>query len=395
MAKDNALIKMDTMKHFHASDLFKIDDIEHFHSNDLEALLHKILQYVRHITNSDAGTIYLAEDDYLKFHIFQNDSLPYETILDLQESLKDLRYQIKKDTGTIAVESFIQSKVISVFDIYQNKKYDFKSSKEFDKNFSYKTKSILTAPLVNFYTNSSIGVLQLINKKSENGQYIAYTEQDKEFISLSSYLITQSILNTKNSIEKLELLNKELEKKVIERTKKLKDTQKKLIEQANRDPMTNLYNRRYFNEIIKSLLLIAKRTSQLFSLIIIDIDDFKNVNDTYGHSVGDRVINDLADIFRNTVRNSDISVRFGGEEFVIILPNTHLKEAEIIAKKLKDIVENNTIILKDGSRIKFTISLGVSQIQQDDESVETVLHKADEALYQAKNSGKNTIVIKS
>jgi len=159
--------------------------------------------------------------------------------------------------------------------------------------------------------------------------------------------------------------------------------------------MTNLYNRRYFNEIIKSLLLIAKRTSQLFSLIIIDIDDFKNVNDTYGHSVGDRVINDLADIFRNTVRNSDISVRFGGEEFVIILPNTHLKEAEIIAKKLKDIVENNTIILKDGSRIKFTISLGVSQIQQDDESVETVLHKADEALYQAKNSGKNTIVIKS
>ena len=395
MAKDNALIKMDTMKHFHASDLFKIDDIEHFHSNDLEALLHKILQYVRHITNSDAGTIYLAEDDYLKFHIFQNDSLPYETILDLQNSLKNLRYQIKKDTGTIAVESFIQSKVISVFDIYQNKKYDFKSSKEFDKNFSYKTKSILTAPLVNFYTNSSIGVLQLINKKAENGQYIAYTEQDKEFISLSSYLITQSILNTKNSIEKLELLNKELEKKVIERTKKLKDTQKKLIEQANRDPMTNLYNRRYFNEIIKSLLLIAKRTSQLFSLIIIDIDDFKNVNDTYGHSVGDRVINDLADIFRNTVRNSDISVRFGGEEFVIILPNTHLKEAEIIAKKLKDIVENNTIILKDGSRIKFTISLGVSQIQQDDESVETVLHKADEALYQAKNSGKNTIVIKS
>ncbi len=242
---------------------------------------------------------------------------------------------------------------------------------------------------MNFYTNSSIGVLQLINKKAENGQYIAYTEQDKEFISLSSYLITQSILNTKNSIEKLELLNKELEKKVIERTKKLKDTQKKLIEQANRDPMTNLYNRRYFNEIIKSLLLIAKRTSQLFSLIIIDIDDFKNVNDTYGHSVGDRVINDLADIFRNTVRNSDISVRFGGEEFVIILPNTHLKEAEIIAKKLKDIVENNTIILKDGSRIKFTISLGVSQIQQDDESVETVLHKADEALYQAKNSGKN------
>lgn len=395
MAKDNALIKMDTMKHFHASDLFKIDDIEHFHSNDLEALLHKILQYVRHITNSDAGTIYLAEDDYLKFHIFQNDSLPYETILDLQNSLKNLRYQIKKDTGTIAVESFIQSKVISVFDIYQNKKYDFKSSKEFDKNFSYKTKSILTAPLVNFYTNSSIGVLQLINKKAENGQYIAYTEQDKEFISLSSYLITQSILNTKNSIEKLELLNKELEKKVIERTKKLKDTQKKLIEQANRDPMTNLYNRRYFNEIIKSLLLIAKRTSQLFSLIIIDIDDFKNVNDTYGHSVGDRVINDLADIFRNTVRNSDISVRFGGEEFVIILPNTHLKEAEIIAKKLKDIVENNTIILKDGSRIKFTISLGVSQIQQDDESVETVLHKADEALYQAKNSGKNKIVIKS
>ncbi len=99
MAKDSALIKMDTMKHFHASDLFKIDDIEHFHSNDLEALLHKILQYVRHITNSDAGTIYLAEDDYLKFHIFQNDSLPYETILDLQEFSERFKISNQKRYG--------------------------------------------------------------------------------------------------------------------------------------------------------------------------------------------------------------------------------------------------------------------------------------------------------
>ena len=185
------------------SDLIQIDDMKQFESNDLETLLHKILNYLKHITKADAGTIYLKEGDYLRFHIFQNDSFSYETIFKLQEPLKNLRFKIESNTGTISVEAFMTNKIITIDDIYTDDGYDFKSSKEFDKRFGYTTKSILTAPLVNFYSDDVIGVLQLINKKDTDGNLIAFSKEDKEFISLSSYLITLSIMTTKQNTENL------------------------------------------------------------------------------------------------------------------------------------------------------------------------------------------------
>lgn len=372
--------------------LITIEDMKQFNSDDLETLLHKILNYVKNITFADAGTIYLKDDDNnLRFNIFQNNSFSYETIFKLQEPLKNLKFPIKENTDTIAIESFIQAKIITVDDIYKSSRYDFKSSKEFDKNFSYRTKSILSAPLINFYTNETIGVLQLINKKDKDGNNIIFNNEDKEFISLSSYLIALSIISTQNSIEQLKQANQELEQKVVSRTRELEETQNKLIEQANRDPMTNLYNRRYFNEIIQNLIQISQREKTTICIMVIDIDDFKTINDTYGHSIGDDVINCIADIFRKTVRISDISIRFGGEEFVIILPNTNLKNGEILCEKLREVVENTPVVVSDNKDVNFTISIGLSMICLDDNSVETALQKADKALYKSKSEGKNRI----
>jgi diguanylate cyclase (GGDEF)-like protein len=370
------------------SNLIKIDDMKQFDSDDLETLLHKVLNYVKHIIAADAGTIYLKEHDCLKFHIFQNDSFSYETIFKLQKTLKDLKYKIEDTDDTIAVESFISKKIITVDDIYEESEYDFKSSKEFDNKFNYKTKSILTAPLVNFYTHETIGVLQLINKKSD-GKLVPFTKEDKEFISLTSYLIALSIVNAQDNIEKLRQANLELEHKVIERTQKLEDIQLKLIEQANRDPLTDLYNRRYFNEIGKNLISISKRENQNLSVMIMDIDDFKNINDTYGHSVGDKVIIFVADILRSTARESDICVRFGGEEFVIVLPNTAFDASQNLAEKIRKKVEDARIVIPDNKDIKFTISVGISQVSKNDIKIESTLKRADEALYEAKTSGKN------
>jgi diguanylate cyclase (GGDEF)-like protein len=123
--------------------------------------------------------------------------------------------------------------------------------------------------------------------------------------------------------------------------------------------------------------------------MIMDIDDFKNINDTYGHSVGDKVIIFVADILRSTARESDICVRFGGEEFVIVLPNTAFDASQNLAEKIRKKVEDARIVIPDNKDIKFTISVGISQVSKNDIKIESTLKRADEALYEAKTSGKN------
>lgn len=372
------------------SDLIQIDDMKHFESDDLETLLHKILNYLKHITFSDAGTIYLKEEDYLTFYIFQNNSFSYETIYKLQEPLKNLKFKIEPNTHTIAVESFLSKKIITIDDIYDDKVFDFKSSKQFDKDFNYKTKSILTAPLINFYTGEVIGVLQLINKK-DGDTLITYSDDDKDFLSLSSYLITLSIITTQQSIKEIKEINEEIEHRIISRTKTLEGIQKQLLEQVNKDSMTELFNRRYFNEIAINLFSLVQKTNISMSIIMLDIDDFKLINDTYGHFCGDEVICSIANLLKQLTRNSDICVRFGGEEFVVVLPNTSLENGIKIAEKIRQAIERNVVYFNTNQEIHYTISLGISEVGREDNSLEVALNKADVLLYEAKRLGKNQV----
>ncbi len=372
------------------TDLITIEDMKQFESDDLETLLHKILNYLKHITNSDAGTIYLKESNYLKFYIFQNDSFSYETIYRLQEPLKNLKFVIEPNTETIAVESYLLKKIITVDDIYDDTAFDFKSSKEFDKKFNYKTKSILTAPLINFYNGEVIGVLQLINKK-EGDTLTKFSEEDKEFLSLSSYLIALSILTTQHSLKEIEEMNEEIENRIITKTKTLENIQEQLLEQVNKDSMTSLFNRKYFNEVGQNLLSMVRKTNMDMAIIILDIDDFKLINDTFGHFCGDEVILNLAMILKQSTRSSDICVRFGGEEFVIALPNTSLDNGIKIAEKIRKTIENTTIHSKTNQKIQYTISLGISKVEKSDTSLDIALNKADILLYEAKRAGKNQV----
>ena len=181
-------------------------------------------------------------------------------------------------------------------------------------------------------------------------------------------------------------------RKLTRVNKKLEELQNKLQEQAHRDPMTNLYNRRYFHEVSSSIFQIVQRDDHHISLIMIDIDNFKRINDTYGHAVGDEVIKKLASLLERNVRKSDIVSRFGGEEFVILLPSTDLKGAQKIASKIREAVEE-ILIVADESVIRFTISLGLADIRSSDQNIEAILNRADKALYKAKESGKNRVVV--
>ena len=176
----------------------------------------------------------------------------------------------------------------------------------------------------------------------------------------------------------------------------LEESKEELKLLASTDPMTKLYNRRYFSKISENILDLAKRDETDTSIIMLDIDKFKNINDTYGHQIGDEVIISLAQSLQDFTRSSDIICRFGGEEFIILLPETSLNGAKIISEKIRFEVESMIISLADSTNLKYTVSIGVSKVDSiNDKKIETAIHRADEALYKAKQTGRNKVCIAS
>ena len=151
------------------------------------------------------------------------------------------------------------------------------------------------------------------------------------------------------------------------------------------DKLTGLYNRLYFNEMYNHLINRFQRNKIPFSLIILDIDNFKKINDTYGHEKGDTILKEVANKIKDSIRRSDLAFRYGGEELVVLLPDTSIKEAKEIAERIRKNVQNIKIDNKS-----VTISGGVGEYRGED-SIE-FFKKVDSALYEAKNSGKNKIV---
>jgi len=167
-----------------------------------------------------------------------------------------------------------------------------------------------------------------------------------------------------------------------------------LSEQANRykhlaaiDPLTNLYNRYKFIELYTTESLAMKQRDHAMSLIMVDIDYFKMINDQYGHNSGDDILRATAAVIKNTVRNVDIVCRWGGEEFIILLPTVDGHQAMIIAEKLRKQIETKACI----DDINITASLGVTQAV-DNDSLEEIVARADSALYRAKHNGRNCCV---
>ncbi len=166
----------------------------------------------------------------------------------------------------------------------------------------------------------------------------------------------------------------------------LKKINKQLEDLSTLDPLTGLPNRRYFEKQLKYERAIARRYKTEATLLLIDIDFFKEINDTYGHNPGDKVLCEIADILSDNVRESDTVSRWGGEEFMILLSHTPLEGAEILSGRLLKTIEN-TVFLKNEHDIKLTVSIGIAPLVTEafEESYELV----DKALYQSKNNGRN------
>ncbi len=163
-------------------------------------------------------------------------------------------------------------------------------------------------------------------------------------------------------------------------------------ELANTDPLTGVYNYRFFTERLEKEIELAKKFNRSLSLIILDIDHFKDFNDTYGHPAGDLALKQASKIFKQNIRDKDVLCRYGGEEFLILLPSTGVEEAFRCAERIREAVQHHTVYIgEDKKPVNITVSGGVACFPVDASNGEQLLRIADEVLYSAKHKGRNKI----
>ena len=182
----------------------------------------------------------------------------------------------------------------------------------------------------------------------------------------------------------------------IIRERKLRDDREQMLQELKklsiRDPLTELYNSRHFYFQLEKEI---KRTDRYFhplSLIFIDIDKFKAINDTYGHMIGDKILLLIADKIKASLRSEDTAYRFAGDEFTVILPETSSKEAKFVADRIRATIQNDRLVVKGRNITGITVSIGLAEYHRN-EDIERFIHRADLAMYQSKGKGGNTVAL--
>ena len=317
----------------------------------------------------------------------------------------DLREAMHYFQGALARLKTTDSKQIEA-EVFLNIGKTHHKQIELNKAIYYYQKALSSAESVAAKANIRDSHLQLAQIYKELGDFekaLFYHESyyatekaifnEKADNKLKSLQIFHETERARHQAEIYRLQNVELRNTQIELKQKiqdLKDLHKKVKEISIRDGLTNLYNRRYLDEQLGILSSRARRYNQSLSIAIVDIDNFKKLNDTFSHQVGDEVLKQVANILASDLRESDLAARYGGEEFVLIFPETSLKKATIVCKRTcQQIASYNWSSIC--SNLKVTVSIGIS----DDVKVrnhQEQLQIADKHLYIAKHSGKNRVV---
>lgn len=246
--------------------------------------------------------------------------------------------------------------------------------------------AILIIPLILYLSRiiiRPINALVIQSDKIKDKDYNV-TKIDTNINEIS--LLSNSFLDMAKSISNHQAL---LEQKIYDRTKELHLKNKELRKLSNTDKLTSLYNRARLDSTLNMEFSRAKRFETIFSVIIMDIDFFKSVNDNFGHQTGDSVLKECASIFSSHVRETDTLGRWGGEEFLIICPNTSNSEVTILAEKIRVATQKHKF--SDYPKV-VTISLGIASFDKSIKRIEDLVANADIALYEAKKTGRNRVV---
>lgn len=315
-----------------------------------------------------------------------------------QELYKELRSRNKEIESTKDyLEGLLESSPDAIIstDVDQNISYFSRGAEEM---FHYVSEDIMGRPLAQLFSPEHESLTQLysqLKRKKRLKHFEARMIDQNGGILITD--ISASLLGEKNGLEKggIILIIKDIaDRKRLEEELKTKNS---ILEKMSiTDGLTGLYNHRRFQTCLQDEFQRARRFNGNLALIMLDLDDFKKVNDSYGHQVGDQVLILLSSLIRECVREVDTPARYGGEEFAIILPQTDVHNALVVAGRIKDAVENSPAFQDIQSGLKVTASLGLAAFPDDEiDSPKDLIRFADRALYRAKGAGKNRVIVGS
>jgi diguanylate cyclase (GGDEF)-like protein len=324
---------------------------------DLSTLLQRILTEARRFTRAEAGTLFLRENDELHFAVVQNDRLVRR--LGEAEMQRVVQAEpLKLSDLSLAGHVAMLGEVVNIPDTYTippDRPYTFNPL--FDVRCDYKTRSALVVPLQDPAGNI-FGVLELLNALDETGCVVPF---EIEYEGLVRSLASQAAVAIRNA---------------------------RLEDLSFKDALTDVYNRRYFMVRIEEESRRHLRFAEPVSLVLLDLDRFKDVNDRFGHRAGDEALREVARLLQKHSRNFTVVTRYGGDEFAVLLVNTAKPGAVAYAERIREVVDEHTF--PHGS---VTVSLGVASFPEDATSGDDLVVAADKAMYEAKRLGRNRVAV--
>jgi len=313
---------------------------------DIERITDVCIKSIPHLVNVRFASVYILDETNNILHLYKHNH-PF---------LINKIVSINQNPASPMILAVRSKQLILVGDINTHKKPVIKKSQRpFAGN--YRTKNCAIAPLV--CQDRVVGVLNLADKLKGD----TFSSEDIALIELFAQLIGASIGNIK----------------LFERIQR----------QATTDSLTGLANHKTFYEALEKELWRSRRYGGHISLIMVDIDNLKKINDTYGHRAGDKVILEVSRRIKESIRQIDTAARYGGDEFAVILPNTSLDDALVVAERMVEAVAKSSTTWKK-ELIPLSISVGLGQYDPDT-NPEDITSRSDEALYTAKQAGKNTV----
>lgn len=314
---------------------------------ELNVVLGTIMKKAKPLIKAEAWSILLLDEE------------TGELILEKTAGKKEGRKKIKKERLKLGegIAGWVAQEKIPV--VVPDVSKDPRFSNRIDKETDFRTKSIMCVPIMN--KGSILGVLEVVNKITND----PFTKEDLD-------LVLRIVDHAAIAIERSALYQK-------------------MTEMSITDDLTKLFNTRYLNRSLDLEISRATRHHTSLSLIFMDVDHFKLINDSYGHLIGSKLLVEMGQLLLKSLRTVDIVARYGGDEFVMVLPQTAPKNASQIAERIRRSIERNVFLKRDGYSFKMTASFGVASYPESAKSKEELLKLADDAMYRVKNQTRNGV----
>lgn len=312
---------------------------------DLESVLSLIVEKTGELLTAKQWSLMLVDAE--------NSELFFEIVIGPNaEEVKKQRLKIGEGIAGWVVE---HNEPLLIPDVSMDQRF----FRGIDRITGFTTKSVLCVPLFNH--GEVLGAIELVNKYSGS----QFDSDDLETLQLFADFIAIAIRNATNF--------------------------RTIHELSIKDDLTCLFNTRFFHEMVEREMQRSIRKRRELSLIFMDMDHFKEVNDTHGHIYGSRLLKEVAVIISNCVRSIDIPVRYGGDEFTVILPETSKEQAQLVARRIHERIRENLFLADDGINIRLTASLGYATFPDDAKDKDELIKKADNAMYHVKNTTRNGV----